>query len=127
MEYISFWLMLLCHIIDDFVFQPICLSKLKQKSWWEKEFNNNVPSKYKNDYGMALLIHAISWAIMIHLPLMFLQEPNVKVISYMIGINCSIHFVVDDLKANQGKLNLIQDQSIHFAQIFVSWLICIIF
>lgn len=125
MENIIFWLMLLCHIIDDFVFQPICLSKLKQKSWWEKEFNNNVPSKYKNDYGMALLIHAISWAIMIHLPLMFLQESDMEVVSYMIGINCSIHFLVDDLKANDGKLNLIQDQLIHFAQIFVSWLICI--
>ena len=76
---------------------------------------------------MALLIHAISWAIMIHLPLMFLQESDMEVVSYMVGINCSIHFLVDDLKANDGKLNLIQDQSIHFAQIFVSWLICINF
>ena len=27
--------MILLHIIDDFVLQPICLSKLKQKSFWE--------------------------------------------------------------------------------------------
>ena len=29
-----FILSILFHIIDDFVFQPICLSKLKQKSFW---------------------------------------------------------------------------------------------
>lgn len=27
-------LMSICHVIDDFVFQPICLSKLIQKKFW---------------------------------------------------------------------------------------------
>lgn len=56
-------LMLLCHIIDDFVLQPICLSKLKQKDWWEKHIYENV--MYKDDYKMALFIHSMSWSIMI--------------------------------------------------------------
>ena len=29
--------MILFHIIDDFVLQPISLSNLKQKKWWEKQ------------------------------------------------------------------------------------------
>ena len=63
--------MLLCHIIDDFVFQPICLSKLKQRDWWERNVGNEeygMPLLYKNDYKAALIIHSLSWAIMINLP-----------------------------------------------------------
>ena len=29
--------MILLHIIDDFVLQPISLSNLKQKKWWKKQ------------------------------------------------------------------------------------------
>lgn len=34
---IIFFLMLLMHIIDDFVLQPKSLSHLKQKTWWKYE------------------------------------------------------------------------------------------
>ena len=67
-------LMYLFHIIDDFVLQPICLSKLKQKRYWIEEckkYNLNI-LKYDTDYITALLIHGLSWSIMIHVPLMFL-------------------------------------------------------
>jgi hypothetical protein len=37
-------------------------------------------------------------------------------------INMVIHFVVDDLKANRGKINLLADQSIHIFQIFLTWI-----
>lgn len=44
--------MILLHIIDDFVLQPISLSKLKQKSFWELYLKDS--ELYKNDY---LAIH----------------------------------------------------------------------
>ena len=43
---------------------------------------------------------------------------------WLIPINTAIHFVVDDLKANRFKINLITDQSIHFIQIVLTFLVC---
>lgn len=37
----SLILSILLHIIDDFIFQPICLSKLKQKKYWEDTLKEN--------------------------------------------------------------------------------------
>ncbi len=111
-------LMMLFHIIDDFVLQSASLGKLKQRDWWKQ----NAPDKlYENDYKAALCIHALSWAIMIHLPLMFSVKGWLLGISVL--INGAIHYIVDDLKANKHKLNLSQDQAIHFLQIFITHLI----
>ena len=30
------FIMIFLHIIDDFVLQPVCLSKLKQKDFWKR-------------------------------------------------------------------------------------------
>lgn len=120
-----FLLMLLCHIIDDFVLQPVCLSKLKQKSWWEKNVLSESKSYrelYKDDYLMALIIHALSWSIMIHLPIIFLLNPPALVLSITVILNTFIHAVIDDLKANQHKINLITDQNIHIIQILITQL-----
>lgn len=106
--------MILFHIIDDFVFQPICLSKLKQKEWWERNIGtkeHGMPFMYKNDYKMALGIHALSWSIMIHLPLFLIASDFW--LGFSVIINMIIHCVVDDLKANDKKLNLSEDQVIH--------------
>lgn len=119
-----FLLMLLCHIIDDFVFQPICLSKLKQKDWWERSVGNEeygMPLLYKNDYKAALIIHSLSWAIMINLPWFFIASDIAVGISVV--ANMIIHYIVDDLKANKHKINLQLDQSIHFIQIFLTSII----
>ena len=70
-----FLIMILLHIIDDFVLQPICLSKLKQKSFWETYVKDD--EKYKFDYKVALVIHALSWSIMIHLPLMAIGKKKI--------------------------------------------------
>lgn len=112
-------LMLLCHVIDDFVLQPVCLSKLKQETWWksQKEFSK----KYKHDYYMALLMHAMSWSIMISLPLILFCNVNDVLLILCFVFNTAIHLVVDDMKANTMEINLIQDQSIHLAQVFVTW------
>ena len=118
-----FFLMILCHILDDFVLQSVCLSNLKQKHWWDEHCYGK---QYKNDYKMALFIHSLSWSIMIHLPIIFLLFLYGWLLTLSILINMTIHYIVDDLKANKYKINLITDQSIHFIQIIVTFIIFII-
>ena len=109
--------MIFCHIVDDYYLQGL-LANLKQKSWWEKQ----APDKmYKHDYLMALLMHSMSWAFMIMLPLLVyfrFDPPKLFLILWL--ANTAIHFVVDDLKANKRKINLIQDQTVHMVQIFTT-------
>lgn len=113
-----FLIMILLHIIDDFVLQPICLSKLKQKTFWEPYVKDN--EKYKFDYKVALVIHALSWAIMIHLPLMFIVSNEILVLISVI-INTAIHAWIDDEKANKLNINLLVDQLLHLLQICIVW------
>lgn len=115
--------MILLHIIDDFVLQPICLSKLKQKSFWEPYVKNN--ENYKFDYKVALVIHALSWAIMIHLPLMVIGT-NEYIVLLSVIINTAIHAYIDDKKANKLNINLLEDQLIHLFQIGCTWALLII-
>lgn len=108
--------MILFHIIDDFVLQPISLSNLKQKKWWEKQ--EGYSDKYKDDYKVALAIHSISWSIMIHIPLVIVF-PSLGQLALLISfiVNAVIHYYIDDLKANKLKINLFEDQIVHFWQI----------
>lgn len=116
-----FFLMILCHIIDDFVLQPICLSKLKQKSYWESLITSH--NIYNYDYLCALIIHALSWSIMIMLPwIIFNVQINPMSFICIILINAIIHAIVDNEKANNLKINLIQDQTIHFLQILITFI-----
>ena len=119
-------LMFLFDIIDDFVLQPICLSKLKQKRYWIEEckkYNLNI-SKYDTDYITALLIHGLSWSIMIHVPLMFLggiRDDFFLLLSVL--LNTVIHAIIDNLKANKLKINLDVDQCLHVLQIVITWIV----
>ena len=108
--------MILFHIIDDFVLQPISLSNLKQKKWWEKQ--EGYSDKYKDDYKVALAIHSKSWSIMIHIPLV-IMFPSLGQLALLISfiVNAVIHYFIDDLKANKLKINLFEDQMVHFCQI----------
>ena len=108
--------MILLHIIDDFVLQPISLSNLKQKKWWKKQ--EGYSDKYKDDYKVALAIHSISWSIMIHVPLV-IMFPSLGQLALLISfiVNAVIHYYIDDLKANKLKINLFEDQMVHFWQI----------
>lgn len=108
--------MILLHVIDDFVLQPISLSNLKQKKWWEKQ--EGYSDKYKDDYKVALAIHSISWSIMIHIPLV-IMFPSLGQLALLISFiaNALIHYYIDDLKANKLKINLFEDQMVHFWQI----------
>lgn len=109
-----FLISILLHIIDDFVLQPICLSKLKQKKFWLE--HPDYSEKYKDDYKMALFIHSLSWSIMIMLPILFITSNVFYLLGFLL-INTTVHYITDDTKANKFKINLIQDQLIHFGQI----------
>ena len=118
--------MILAHIIDDYYLQG-WLASAKTKNWWKK----NAPNKlYSKDYIMALFCHSLSWSIMVFLPILIYSLYNQIDLNWfylVLPINLIIHAVIDDLKANKFKINLIIDQSIHFIQIFITWLIFVLF
>lgn len=115
-------LMVFCHIVDDYYLQG-WLASSKQKSWWEKNSPGNM---YRNDYIVALFMHSFSWSFMITLaPSIFCFVNGLQWSVIPIVINIIIHMVVDDLKANKKKINLIQDQVIHLIQILLTWLLMI--
>lgn len=123
-----FLLMILLHIIDDFVMQPVCLSKLKQKSYWMRD-EEGMKHLYHNDYKAALIVHSISWSIMVHLPLILMQLKysfpyGEFYICSSVLVHSLLHAVTDDFKANRHYINLVTDQLIHFGQlclVFTLW------
>ena len=115
--------MLFCHIIDDFYLQGI-LASMKQKIWWRKQ--EQYKEKYKYDYIIALIIHSFSWVFMIMLPIVIYLKFNLSWLYLAYPINLIIHAIVDDLKANKLKINLVTDQSIHIIQIIIIWIIFIV-
>lgn len=116
----TLFLMIFAHIFDDYYKQGI-LAYMKQKAWWKA----NAPgAMYRFDYIAALIAHSFSWAFMIMLPIALVQYSSIDPLAYGIALlaNMVIHAIVDDLKANKKKINLIVDQSVHLVQIFVTWL-----
>lgn len=119
--------MLFLHIVDDYYLQGF-LASAKQKSWWER---NNPDKLYSKDYIMALFEHAFSWTFMIMLvPTVFTYfnpcDLSYKLYVFMFCLNLLIHVITDDFKANQHKINLIQDQTIHIIQVVISWIVFIL-
>ena len=115
-------LMFFAHIVDDYYLQG-WLASAKQKKWWEQ----NAPDKlYRFDYIMALVCHSFSWSFMIMLPWIIYAGSSLNFALIAIPVNVIIHAIVDDLKANKHKLNLIQDQLIHLAQIVVTFIACFV-
>ena len=119
--------MLFCHIVDDYYLQG-WLASAKQKKWWKQNASSPL---YKNDYIMALVEYAFSWTFMIHLPIFIYSmvcglQINIYLFLIAFTVNWLIHTVTDNTKANLMKINLIQDQLIHIAQIFVTWIIYVI-
>lgn len=118
MKLFILFVMIFAHIVDDYYLQGI-LASLKQKSWWENQ--KSYKPMYKYDYIVALIMHAFSWSFMISLPILYLGFT--KWIAVAIILNTIIHGIVDDLKANKGKINLIVDQSTHIVQIVITWIL----
>ena len=112
-------MMIFCHIVDDYYLQKGLLNCLKQKSWWREQ--DNYKSLYKYDYIVGLIVHSFSWAFMIMLPIAFVNSFEIGAIFLITFVlNMVIHAVVDDLKANKFKTNLILDQTIHLIQIIIT-------
>ena len=102
-------LMIFLHIVDDYYLQGI-LASMKQKEWWHKT-------------APALIMHGFSWAFMIMLPIaisMEFQCPIGFIFAFL--VNFIVHALVDNMKANERRINLICDQSIHIAQIILTFL-----
>lgn len=114
--------MIFFHIVDDYYLQGI-LASMKQKDWWKDK-----GSLYKNDYKIALIEHSFSLSFSIHIPIILHilycngYYSSILLLSSIV-INCVIHCIVDDLKANKRKINLIQDQITHIIQIIITWFI----
>ena len=110
--------MVFCHIVDDYYLQGI-LASMKQKHWWTKLKSYNKKSKY--DYIVALIMHSFSWTFMIMLPLAVAFKFQIGVPFVIVFVaNVIIHAYTDNLKANELKINLVQDQIIHIAQILAT-------
>ena len=90
------------------------------KGVWHKA----APEKmYRYDYIVALIMHGFSWAFMIMLPIaisMEFQCPIGFIFAFL--VNFIVHALVDNMKANERRINLICDQSIHIAQIILTFL-----
>lgn len=115
--------MIFCHILDDFCFQG-WLASAKQKEWWEK----NAPEPlYRFDYICALIMHSVSWSFVITVPLKVYSTAmhfgNGWILAIMFLVNAAIHAIIDDLKANKKKINLVIDQSLHIIQILITFIV----
>lgn len=121
MKLFILFVMIFAHIVDDYYLQGT-LASLKQKTWWENQ--KSYKPMYKYDYIVALIMHAFSWSFMISLPILYLGFT--KWIAVAIILNTIIHGIVDDLKANKHKINLIVDQSIHIVQIIITWVLLVV-
>ena len=115
-------MMLFCHILDDFCLQKALLSSMKQKNWWKRQ--EGYSDKYQNDYVAALVIHSYSWAFMVMLPIAIVQGFEVGTLfAWVLILNVSIHLLVDHVKANLMRINLVTDQFIHFIQIVLTFIV----
>lgn len=106
--------MIFLHIVADFNLQGI-MGEFKQKSWWQKNYPEK---KYKYDYISVLLLHSFSWTFCIMLPLAIYYNFNTGALFVILAIaNTIVHALIDHLKANMLKINLIVDQMLHMWQI----------
>lgn len=88
-------------------------------------------SIYKNDYKMSLFAHSIENSLFVMLPMIIdtliseythhIQNAWLLFVPSAILI-CVSHYLIDDLKANKMKINLIQDQLYHLCIILLIFL-----
>ena len=141
-EIVLFLLMLLAHIVEDFHLQGK-MADMKQKQWWHNQIFANVRGitdadardrelkeglrKYGYDYIPVLILHGFEWAICVSIPVMFYTgfELSSDYI-FMLVLMALVHSAVDHLKCNKLRINLVQDQIVHIAQVIVLWAIAVL-
>lgn len=109
--------MIYLHLFDDYVLQG-WLASAKSKSWWQK---NCPDKKYNKDYIIALVEHGFMNSFLIHIPIYLWLYNNINILTISIIIGTIFHAIVDDLKANKYRINLIQDQLLHILYISIIW------
>lgn len=114
--------MIFLHILDDFCLQGI-LASMKQRVWWIRQGGYN--RIYKNDYIISLIIHSFSWSFMFMLPLMILGM-NEYIYLVLFILNVLLHTIVDHMKCNKLRINLVQDQLFHLFQIVITFIVFIL-
>ena len=114
-------LMILGHLFADYTLQG-CLANLKSKGWWKEQCEQHGFDlhKYRHDYICGLACHSLYWTLVTFLPLFFFTQIPDMVLFAIVAINTLFHMWIDDLKANKFKINLVQDQFLHVAQIIVT-------
>ena len=115
-------MMLLLHHGADYTLQG-WLADGKQKSWWDKVFGGSTPFKYRTDYKCALLCHSMYWALVVFAPIWWSAPRGTVLI--VLGVNTVLHYIVDDLRANEKVICLWTDQVFHWLQILVTAAICL--
>lgn len=117
--------MLFCHIVDDYYLQG-WLASAKQKKYWREL--PNYTDMYKHDYIVALIMHSMSWAFMIMLPIAIANRFNVDFSFFAFYVvNVFLHAFIDNTKANWQVINLVQDQLLHMCQIGLTWIFLVKF
>ena len=121
-----FLLMILGHFIADFTLQG-WFANGKQEMWWREQCadEDNMEferrwKKYGNDYKCAMFEHGLYWSLITFSPLFFFTQISEITLLIIFVANAVFHAWIDDLKANQFKINLIQDQFWHFIQIAIT-------
>lgn len=112
-------MMLLGHLVADYTLQG-WQADGKQESWWKKICGGEIPNKYKHDYIAALVCHSLYWSIFVCAPF---HASNYFLAAII--LNTGVHAIVDDIKANRKKINLIHDQLLHLAQILLTYVVLI--
>lgn len=113
-------LTLALHFISDFNLQiGARLHEMKQKEWWTRMFEEYGiidNKKYRNDWFVCLLIHSFVWTAITFAPMIWLYGN--KFITYcVLGFEFVVHAMIDNAKANDMTINLVEDQLWHLGQI----------
>lgn len=123
-----FILLIALHLLADFNLQVQGgMDKFKCRDWWIEQTSKPVWGssaeqfrKYRFDYHAGMFCHALMWSIVTFAPLLWMAPGWWSVLLILVP-NIAVHHVVDHLKANRYRLNLVQDQLIHLAQIVVTF------
>lgn len=115
--------MFFMHVVADFNLQGI-MASMKQKTWWQKQEGYDEEDN-GNDYKFPLFWHSLQWSFCVMLPLFVANGLKVGFVGLIFFcLNIWLHYTVDNLKANQHFLNLIDDQTIHIVQIIGTFIGC---
>ena len=109
--------MIYLHLFDDYVLQG-WLANAKCKKWWQ---DNCPDKKYSKDYIIALIEHAFMNSFLIHIPIYLWVCHNETKLAATIMVATIYHLFIDNAKANNKVINLIEDQIAHILIIILLW------